>query len=277
MNLEPITRLKTVDEATFDKEWRGRRPLIIEELASEWPATKTWTPEFFQEEHGDKQVPVIDPSYFGPGERYMDLDAVQLSMREYVRMVLEEKRDLRLFLYNLVEEIPGLVDQIPIPSLAKRVSKRAVFMFFGCQGSVTPLHYDLDMAELFHTQLHGEKRVLLFAPSESRRLYRYPFTVRSDVDLQKPDLERFPLVDQVNGLEATLKPGDTLYMPTGFWHYMVYEQGGYAVTLRCRPRGLAANLKAAYNILFMMSFDKLMNRVLGARWFNWKDRSRIPT
>jgi hypothetical protein len=37
-------------------------------------------------------------------------------------------------------------------------------------------------------------------------------------DVVHPDLQRFPLFAHATPLRFTLSPGDTLYMPNGWWH-----------------------------------------------------------
>jgi hypothetical protein len=42
----------------------------------------------------------------------------------------------------------------------------------------------------------------------------------SAVDFDNPDLERFPLYRQVQFQEAILEPGDLLFIPQSWWHYL---------------------------------------------------------
>ena len=83
----------------------------------------------------------------------------------------------------------------------------------------------------------GRKRITLFGPECSPRLYRHPFTVRSYVDPERPDFRRFPGLAGVEGHQVVLEPGETLFIPSGFWHHVVYEEGGYSISLRCRSLG----------------------------------------
>ena len=115
--------------------------------------------------------------------------------------------------------LPGLLDDYRSPSdLMGGFLDKYPNMFFGGKGSVTFLHYDIDLAHIFHTHFNGRKRVILFDQKWSERLYRIPFATYAleDYDIEKPDFNKFPALDGVEGVEAILEHGDTLFMPTGF-------------------------------------------------------------
>ena len=40
------------------------------------------------------------------------------------------------------------------------------------------------------------------------------------VDVEAPDLPRFPAMARARGLEATLTPGDTLWLPAYWYHHV---------------------------------------------------------
>lgn len=84
---------------------------------------------------------------------------------------------------------------------------------------VTPLHCDI--AASFLAQVHGRKRLWLYAPSQRDLLYPIDgFNTYQPccVDAAQPDLERFPRFAQARPIEVTLEPGDLLVIPTGWYH-----------------------------------------------------------
>lgn len=86
---------------------------------------------------------------------------------------------------------------------------------------VTPLHHDPHHNVL--AQVVGLKYVRLYPPSATRRLY--PFqegltTNASQVDLAAPDLIRYPDFEGLPHQETLLQPGEMLYIPPGWWHYV---------------------------------------------------------
>ncbi|NGX16335.1 cupin-like domain-containing protein [Wenzhouxiangella sp. XN24] len=272
LKLASVDRLPVLDSASFQADYfRPLKPLVLQSLSKSWPASSKWTPEFFREVHGDKQVKVYDASFVAAGRNYMS--GVQtLALRDYIDLVMTTEQDLRMFLYNIRYEIPELLEDIRVPDLVESVSKNFVFMFFGCKGSVTQMHFDIDMSHVLHTVIHGRRTVYLFPYAQGRNLHRYPFTCRSYVDVARPDFDQFPGLENAEGFKVTLEAGDTLYMPSGYWHHFVYDEAGYAVTFRCSSTTLAGKLHGFYNLAVMQMIDRLMNKLSPNSWFEWKRR-----
>lgn len=95
-------------------------------------------------------------------------------------------------------------------------------LWFGARSGetlVTNLHCDLENS--FLAQLHGRKRVRLFAPREACNVYALDAfnTYRPcRVDAAAPDLDRFPRFAQACFVDVTIGPGDLLVIPTGWFH-----------------------------------------------------------
>lgn len=250
------------------------RPVVIEDLARDWPALERWSPQALRERFGDKSVRVYDASFGTPGDGYMgSIDEIPL--REFLDAVLEGGRDLRMFLYNISRQIPELLDDIRFPEVGLSFSRRFVFTFFGCPGSTTPLHYDIDMGHVLHTVIHGRRRIRLFAPEQSDMLYKHPFTVRSYVDLDQPDVDRFPALRQARGAEVELEVGQTLFMPAGYWHEFHYLSAGIGLSMRAPSPRYADRAAGLANLLVLSPIDRAANRVAPNRWFQWKQRRAI--
>ena len=58
-------------------------------------------------------------------------------------------------------------------------------LFVGGKGSVTHMHFDIDLSHIIHTQFTGRKRVLLFPFEEQHKIYRKPWEVLSIVNFEK--------------------------------------------------------------------------------------------
>ena len=76
------------------------------------------------------------------------------------------------------------------------------------------------------------KRVRLFAPNQSEKMYprEDPLSNTSRVDVMHPDLELFPLFADVEFVDATLTPGDALYIPPGWWHRVSAATPSFSVS-----------------------------------------------
>lgn len=270
MELKPIKKIENLDTQTFtDQYFNPHIPVVIKDFAKDWPAIKKWTPEYFIETFGDNEVKVFDESFAKPGKTYMG-KASSMKFGKYLNEIFFSNSPLRMFLYNIMKHAKSLTKDVIKPTLVKGFSENFYFLFFGPKGAVTQIHYDIDMSHVFHTTFKGKKRFVLFDQSQSKNLYRHPFTVRSYVDVDLPDYEKFPQLKEAKGYEVILNPGETLFIPAGFWHHIVYEEAGFALSLRCRHQNFKMRMKGFYNILVMQMLDRLVNKLNSQKWFEWK-------
>ncbi len=151
-------------------------------------------------------------------------------------------------------------------------------LFTGGATSITHMHFDIDLSNIIHTQFAGRKRVLLFPFEEQHKLYRKPFEVLSLADFSnyylngKIDYEKFPALKLAKGYEVILEPGDTLFMPAGYWHHMEYLESGFAMSLRALQPSLAGKLKGAWYLLGMRSIDTVMKKTVPVWWYKNKEK-----
>ena len=139
------------------------------------------------------------------------------------------------------------------------------------------MHYDIDLANIFHTHFQGKKYCILYPPSETRLLYKIPHALitSEDIDFHDPDIEKWKALSQAKGMIATLEHGDTLYIPEGYWHYMRYITPGFSMSLRSPARKPGNLMKAVYNIVIMRTIDNLGRRIRGERWLEYKLNTAI--
>ncbi|MEE9337086.1 MAG: cupin-like domain-containing protein [Methylococcaceae bacterium] len=277
LELFPVDKVKTIDKKDFsDSYFSSLKPLVIQDLAKSWPALKKWTPDFFKNLHGSQQVKVYDGSFVEAGKGYMS-NAKIISFKDYIKTVTTSSQDLRMFLYNIKSEIPALVDDVVFPSIVDGLSKQFIFMFFGCKGSVTQMHFDIDMSHVFHTAIFGKKTITLYPFEQGNNLHRYPFTCRSYVNVHQPDFKLHPRLKDAQGFRVTLEPGETLYIPSGYWHHFVYDEASCAISLRCPSQTWQGKLQGFYNLIIMSSLDRLMNKLSPQGWFDWKKRQALKS
>ena len=105
-------------------------------------------------------------------------------------------------------------------------------MWLGYDGVASSLHYD--MGDNFLSVISGKKHLLLFAPSETKHLYPHsPFgdkyCFHSRVGFRDFDAKQFPDVRKARYWRISLSPGETIFMPRHFWHYVVSEGLSIAV------------------------------------------------
>lgn len=68
-----------------------------------------------------------------------------------------------------------------------------------------------------------------------------------------------------------MEHGDALYMPSRWWHYIVYRDPGFSMTLRSFPQTAGGKLGMMYNVFFMRLIDNFMRRIQGQKWIDYKN------
>ncbi len=268
--LKAIDRRGGLTRETFAREHlEPRIPVILVDLMAHWPARTKWTMEFFKQEYGHLRVPVFSDNVSKPGKNYMAPDKV-IPFREFLEAIEQGPTNIRMFLFNIFKHAPELCNDFAIPTIMDGFIRDFPFMFFGGEGSRVALHYDIDLSHVFLNQFHGRKRVVLFPPDQSKNIYQHPFTVASYIDVNQPDYQRFPALRQVQGYEAVLHPGETLFMPSGYWHYIEYTDGGYSISLRANE-SYTRRARGLWNIAKHYVVDKSMNRIMGQEWRRLKE------
>ena len=279
MHLQPVDKVATIDPVVFrEKYYDAMKPVVITELAKQWPAYTKWNWDYFKTVVGDTEVGVynnIKSDAYTPVNKADDY----MKFGEYLDMIRKGPVGLRIFLFNIFQHAPQLAADFTWPEdLMKGYVKRFPMLFTGGEGSITHMHFDIDLSHIMHTQFVGRKRVLLFPHEEQYKLYRKPFEVMSfanfanyaDPGRSQLDTVQFPAVEQAQGYEIILEHGDTLFMPAGYWHHMEYLDSGFAMSLRALQSSVGGKLKGAWNLFAMRHIDTLMKKSFPEWWYNNK-------
>ncbi|MFP4653986.1 MAG: cupin-like domain-containing protein [Phormidium sp.] len=149
-------------------------------------------------------------------------------------------------------------------------------LWAGAGGHTESLHYDTFDGTLI--QLAGQKRVVLFPPSQLSNLYPFPLIGHlyhglklrswfSQVYPDNPDFEAFPGLKYAfkHRYEVVLNPGDVLYLPVGWWHEVSALGEGFvcsanrfwAVTPRRRLFSKWSSWRTYFAFLLSMPFMSL--------------------
>ncbi len=281
MQLKQVDIVENISGEDFkNKYYDPKLPLIIRGLAKEWPAYRKWNWAYLKEVAGKERVGIynnVKSDAYTPINRADDYT----TFGEYIDLISNGPAAWRIFLFNIFSHAPQLTKDFTWPEhLMKGFVKRVPMLFVGGQGSITHMHFDIDLSHIIHTQFMGRKRVLLFPHKEQFKLYRKPFEVLSVADFSnyydpqntKLDFKQFPAVGGAAGYDFILEPGDTLFMPGGYWHHMEYLESGFAMSLRALNNSFGGKLKGVWNLVGMRNIDTLMKKTMPIKWYDWKKK-----
>lgn len=277
MQLKPVDRVDSISGEEFQQGYyKPMKPLVINDLAKEWPAYQKWNWDYFKEIVGHKRIGLYNNV---KSDAYTPINTADdyKTFGEYIDMINQGPAAWRIFLFNIFDHAPQLTNDFTWPEhLMKGFVKRFPMLFTGGASSITHMHFDIDMSHILHTQFAGRKRVLLFPFEEQHKLYRKPFEVLSLADfshyyeIDKIDFQRFPALKLAEGYEVILDHGDTLFMPAGYWHHMEYLDSGFAMSLRALQSSMTGKLQGAWNLFGMRSIDTLMKKTAPKWWYDYK-------
>jgi len=228
LNLRPVQRVHRPSMEKFFREYMQKGiPVIITGMMEGWPAMneRAWANmSYLKSVAGPRTVPVeVGRNYLHPewGQRLMTFAEF---VDDYVCNPRRKASDRGyLAQVELFELVPELRRDFGLPEYCGlgECEDIKIQAWFGPKGTISPLHEDP-----YHNllaQVVGRKRIQLYSPSNNPFLY--PHTGKtlkntSQIDVEHPDTERFPLFAQAQGEELFLEAGEMLYLPPHYWHFV---------------------------------------------------------
>lgn len=216
----PIERLDKPDPEAFERSYREPgKPVIFSGAMKDWPAVKTWTPEFFAERYGDVEVrttinlpDTAVPSLHPWAERIR-----QMKVRDFVAFM--KTADKPCYIDSIgVHFFPGIEGDLRFHEIVADTRGREIsIVWIGSKATHSGLHFD--RYDNLFGQVYGEKVVCLMSPEDSAYLYQFADVMqKSHIDPENPDLAKYPKFAKATVYETVLKPGDVLFIPNLWWH-----------------------------------------------------------
>lgn len=276
--LTPVDTVDTISKEEFTQNYlKIGKPLIIRNLTKEWPAYKKWNPEYIKRVVGNPIVPLYNNAKVDPSKP-INSSATTMPFADYVDLIQCQPTDLRMFFFNIFKHAPQLLKDVIVPKdLMGGFIESMPAMFFGGSNSVTFLHYDIDLPHIFHTHFCGRKHIILFENKWKRRLYCLPNATYAleDYDVSNPDFSKFPALNGVEGYELFLEHGDTLFMPSGYWHWMKYLSGSFSLSLRAWDASIPRKIHSLYNLAIKGGADSILKIAFKAKYAQYREKLAI--
>jgi histone arginine demethylase JMJD6 len=221
--LTSVDRRRQLSYADFVAEYRNpNRPVIITDAIKDWPALGKFTPEFFQAHCGDRPVPIGDRHY-----KLGDFLDLLLKSTPANPAPYPCKLDLRTAYADLAADVPRYRLADPDRTHSSLLARRFLAgladleVFIGGPGGEFPyVHYDFLGLYAYINQVYGDKEFLIYPPGQEQYLYVKPDAPwQSGIDnVFRPDYAQYPLFAHARPVVEVLTPGETLFIPCGWWH-----------------------------------------------------------
>ncbi|GFP93353.1 F-box protein at1g78280 [Phtheirospermum japonicum] len=233
-----VERRKDLSLENFHGEYDGKKPVLIDGLTDNWPARKSWTSEQLLLKYSDTKFRISQRT---PKK-------VNIKFKDYISytQVQHDEDPLYIFDDKFGEAAPDLLKDYSVPHLFQEdyfdvldIDQRPPFrwLIIGPERSGASWHVDPGLTSAWNTLLCGRKRWALYPPG------RVPLGVTvhvneddGDVNIETPSslqwwLDFYPLLaDHDKPIECTQLPGETLYVPSGWWHCVLNLETSIAVT-----------------------------------------------
>ncbi|GAB6021851.1 hypothetical protein CHUAL_004423 [Chamberlinius hualienensis] len=227
-----VLNITNEDDITSDI-FNKRKPVVMRGLDI-GTCVKNWTPDYLAEKMGNINVKVHVTTNPQMDFIKKNFSYKTLPFDEFIGRASEEvhqnyffSQDEKYYLRSLGDdprkEVAKIDSQFSQLSPDVRIpagifTKDQFFssvLRIGSNGLQLWTHYDI--MDNILMQINGEKRVVLFGPSDSLNLY-----LNGDksevIDIDNPDLTKYPRFRDAVRYETVLRPGDVLFIPALWFH-----------------------------------------------------------
>jgi len=238
----PITEVEGISEKDFHSIYFAKdKPVIIRGFAKSWSALDKWRSlNLFAQDHGNRIVPIEK----GIMSDKRGMKEEMMTMKEFIRTFMSpssrmpvwslrshESEDQNKIAYlaqhQLFDQIPSLLQDVEAsPPICGKDGPTHVNTWIGTGGTRTPLHFD--SYDNLLVQVVGAKYIRIYNPAETSKLHVLDKSDTeygaqgnmSAVDCELENYTTHPMAKDAEYTEAVLFPGDCLYIPSRYWHYV---------------------------------------------------------
>ena len=216
-------------KVNLDNILRGRTPVKISGYRN-GDLSHIWTPDYLKQKCGEKLVSIHKTRQNRLDFVKKNFDYRCIPFRELVDFIYEGDSEgdlyyLRSVGENIRKEVSNIYSSFPeiakdftvleqLPSFIKENLFSTAFRISSKNIQIWT-HYDI--MDNILCQVSGSKRVVLWHPNEIVNLY-VKDTCSEVLDIDNPDLSKYPDFPKGRGMECVLNPGDMLFIPSLWFH-----------------------------------------------------------
>ncbi|XP_038717903.1 F-box protein At1g78280 isoform X2 [Tripterygium wilfordii] len=232
-----VDRRNDLSLEEFYHHYDGQKPVLLAGLADTWPARSTWTIDQLSPRYGETKFRISGSSR-----------KVSMKFKDYVTYIDHQHDEDPLYIFDdkFGEAAPDLLKDYSVPHLFQEdlfdvldKDQRPPFrwLIIGPERSGASWHVDPALTSAWNTLLSGRKRWAMYPPG------RLPLGVTmhvndedGDVHIDSPSslqwwLDFYPLLgEEDKPIECTQLPGETIFVPSGWWHCVLNLETTVAVT-----------------------------------------------
>lgn len=209
-------------ELFWTKYFHLHRPAKLTECIDHWPAISKWRDlNYFMNTAGYRTVPIELGKKYDHDDWSQGMYRFGDFLKEFMTQTRECTQSAYLAQHDLFDQIPKLKRDIIVPDYCAISSQDPVIKsWIGPENTISTMH--TDDKHNFLCQVMGEKLVIIASPNEAENLYLYDGLLNntSQVDPENLDFTEFPLSKTVKFQKLILHPGEMLYLPKLWFHYV---------------------------------------------------------
>lgn len=223
-----IPRVRDISPEDFRKKFAYPGiPVIFENGCKDWVCTGKWTFDFLEKEYGETDFNLSYQRGFTPEDEVPETSGMgdkifeRVKVKELVQSIKTDGKKYMRFC-PIMEDRPELIEDLNLNWLRKMricLLGCSYQSFIGAKNRKTPIHDG--MTSFFFILPCGQKKWTLFPTAYKPLLspevttFGHNFT---DVNINNPDLIKYPGMDLIDRYESVLNEGDILYCPAWMWH-----------------------------------------------------------
>ena len=199
-----------------------REPVLLRDDCGDTIAGTTWSLDYLFETQAET---VVEAEFYPDADRRKPYDVVSLPLSELRDKMRSDPTKWYLAEKQLDELFGSVAAELPrVSSLPGHAAHVMRLVFFGTDTQSATHFHVRDQAILRH--LRGKKRVILTGPECSGELAtNSPFGGRPQFSTHGPEhgadaLAAFTELCGDNAFQVDLEPGDSLFIPVHWWHWV---------------------------------------------------------